>query len=915
MRHIKQLMLITALITIGLYKVNAQDVSINILNQPAAVSKGSMLGRVTVDICNNDGGSRSAAIGKLQPVISFPNLITGSSVVTVTTTGWSVISNDGQTIRLQNSTAIAPGECSQIVLGYTGVSVGGPLPVLGTLQFNGLPTFGNLPGNDISTTSITVFLDTDGDTIADTIDLDDDNDGILDVFEDAQFSADLDGDGVPNSLDLDSDNDGINDVIEAGGVDADNDGIADGTVGLTGIPTSANQITGTVPPDSDLDTRTNPYDLDSDNDGINDIIESGNPALIDANGDGIVDGTDPDGDGIVGAADGSSSRGDSSDPTPINTDGTGLPDYLDTDSDEDGLSDLLESGIASAATLDLNRDGRVDLITDLDGDGIVTPVDGSASYGDANNPTLPDSNTNGIPDYREANPDIDGDGVTNAQEISDGTDYANGCDYNPSNQVLANTSTTWRNSDCDGDGVTNYKEATGTDNNATTTGDNTNPLDGCSYNAVDQVLGSTSPEWKLQDCDKDGNLNGTDLHPQVATALDDSLVAIYGSLGTVNVLLNDDFLVGVTTTVTRTGGTAAGTAVFAPATGILSYTPTFAERGTTVTVTYQVCNIATVPNVCANAIVNITVPVDTDADGVPDTDDLDDDNDGILDTVESAQLSADTDGDGIPNRLDLDSDNDGINDVDEANGIDLDGDGMADGIISVLGIPTTAGTGLLLTLLDVDGDSKPNPYDLDSDNDGFYDLIEGGLNPSLDIDNNGIVDCSTNCDPDGDGILTPVDGLPNVWKDALLPDLTPTTEINSLEFSTAGTSRDFVVNVFEINNKPNVSGSTIVLRVAKISGFTITYSSTSGNSDVFVGGTANSNSDWTFTENANFITVTAKPGVVIPQNGKKTIGFTATRKTDVPSNTSQNITVTIIYGSAGEEKVNNNTVETKITAN
>ena len=30
-----------------------------------------------------------------------------------------------------------------------------------------------------------------------------------------------------------------------------------------------------------------------------------------------------------------------------------------------------------------------------------------------------------------------------------------------------------------------------------------------------------------------------------------------------------------------------------------------------------------------------------------------------------------------------------------------------------------------------------------------------------------------------------------------------------------------------------------------------------------------------------FITVTAKAGVVIPPNGKKTVGFTATRKTDV----------------------------------
>jgi hypothetical protein len=88
---------------------------------------------------------------------------------------------------------------------------------------------------------------------------------------------------------------------------------------------------------------------------------------------------------------------------------------------------------------------------------------------------------------------------------------------------------------------------------------------------------------------------------------------------------------------------------------------------------------------------------------------LDDDNDGILDTVENAQLSADTDGDGIPNRLDLDSDNDGINDVDEAIGTDIDGDGMADGIVSPTGIPSTAGLGL--TPPDTDNDNKPNPYD------------------------------------------------------------------------------------------------------------------------------------------------------------------------------------------------------------
>ena len=45
---------------------------------------------------------------------------------------------------------------------------------------------------------------------------------------------------------------------------------------------------------------------------------------------------------------------------------------------------------------------------------------------------------------------------------------------------------------------------------------------------------------------------------------------------------------------------------------------------------------------------------DSDSDGVPDADDLDDDNDGITDVLEGGQ-TLDTDGDGIPNRLDLDS--------------------------------------------------------------------------------------------------------------------------------------------------------------------------------------------------------------------------------------------------------------------
>ena len=63
---------------------------------------------------------------------------------------------------------------------------------------------------------------------------------------------------------------------------------------------------------------------------------------------------------------------------------------------------------------------------------------------------------------------------------------------------------------------------------------------------------------------------------------------------------------------------------------------------------------------------------DTDGDGIPDAVDVDDDNDGILDTQEPG----DADSDGIPNRLELDSDNDGCNDVIEAGYPDPDNNGV-----------------------------------------------------------------------------------------------------------------------------------------------------------------------------------------------------------------------------------------------
>ena len=80
---------------------------------------------------------------------------------------------------------------------------------------------------------------------------------------------------------------------------------------------------------------------------------------------------------------------------------------------------------------------------------------------------------------------------------------------------------------------------------------------------------------------------------------------------------------------------------------------------------------------CSYLFQSITLPPlelgDCDNDQVPNTLDLDDDNDGILDSDEGF---VDTDFDGIPDLLDLDADGDNCFDVIEAGGEDTDQDGI-----------------------------------------------------------------------------------------------------------------------------------------------------------------------------------------------------------------------------------------------
>lgn len=86
----------------------------------------------------------------------------------------------------------------------------------------------------------------------------------------------------------------------------------------------------------------------------------------------------------------------------------------------------------------------------------------------------------------------------------------------------------------------------------------------------------------------------------------------------------------------------------------------------------------------------------------------------------------DTDGDGLEDSKDLDSDNDGIPDNIEAQS--TTGYIAPSGIINSSGVDTSYATVSGLSPVNTDGSDKADYLDLDSDNDGLFDITESGAN-------------------------------------------------------------------------------------------------------------------------------------------------------------------------------------------
>lgn len=526
--------------------------------------------------------------------------------------------------------------------------------------------------------------DSDGDGVADYLDPDSDNDGLLDSVESIVTGSDQDGDGIDDAFDVD----------QTGGVDNNNDGIDDDVSDV----------------DSDNDGSPNRLDLDSDDDGIPDVIES-SLRENDADGDTYNDrvdvdvsgGEDSDNDGIDDLYDASITGGldanldgvdDLLEPQ-SDRDNDGILDYLDLDSDDDGISDTAESGISLS---DLDADG-IDDIFDIDETGGVD----SNNDGIDDNASVVDTDGDLVPDLHDL--DTDNDSIFDTVEAGLSDADQNALVDNPDDLIQDPIDSDndgiadFRDLDSDGDGVNDIEST-----------NNTN-LDANNDGQIESVI----------DHDGDGIDDLQDLAPFV-----------HGSRAS-DRDQDKDGIADITEGEINTDGDA---------------NDNYLDRDSDndgLSDAFETDRPAPFLS-------------DGDDDGIDDAYDVDDTGgvDANLDGVDDRFGEVDSDGDGTPDYLDTDSDNDGISDNEEQvlvtfTGIDSDDDGIDDAFdVDATGGLDENSDGIddaTQNQNDVDGDGIANFRDLDSDNDGVPDEIEG----TNDTDNDGEKDY-VDLDSDNDGI-------------------------------------------------------------------------------------------------------------------------------------------------------------------
>ncbi len=662
-------------------------------------------------------------------------------------------------------------------------------------------------------------IDTDGNGTVDGAFADGDGDGLHSTYDPddgghAIENRDSDGDGVLNFKDLDSDNDGITDVTEAGGTDgnqdgildptgdADNDGLddavdpdADGNGSLEspnaplfttggdgttvdGAPESYVTITGKQNPNPDGDLFANPYDKDSDGDGLTDLAEAGG---VDTNGDGTVDGafSDSDEDGLHDTYD-VNDGGDHL--IPVNSDADLLVDYLDLDSDNDGITDVAESG-----GTDADDNGIQDGAADTDNDGLQDAVDGDVGNdGVAENTaaalilTGTDTDSDGIPNSLTRG-DLDGDNRFNFRDL-----------------------------DADNDGVQDILEAGGVDanNDGIVDGAFADPDNDGLHTTYDANNGGTAIDNTDTDGDNIPNARSLDSDGDGIPDLIE-----YGGIDTDGNGLIDGAMADGDTDGwhdlydVNDGGFAIPQTDF-DGDGILDALDLDSDND-------GIPDVLEAGGLDANDDGILDATADTDNDGLDDSKDSDIGNDNTAEnTAIAARLTGgdgvsvdgrpesftrgDGDGDNLRSENDLDSDNDGITDLIEARGVDTNGDGIVDGLFSdgdSDGLHDTYDAndgGDAINFPDSDNDDIPNTQDLDSDNDGYPDILEVG---GTDADNDGMVDAVG--DIDNDGLIDALDG--DVGNDGTTENTAGASVISGVDGDFDGIPDNYIRGDFDLD--------------------------------------------------------------------------------------------------------------------
>ena len=653
---------------------------------------------------------------------------------------------------------------------------------------------GAIPSGYNSATGRIHGLDTDCDGLLNHID----NDPLVTYGSGSTSklpNPDSDVDGISDYKDLDSDNDGILDNIEAGGSDSNCDGKVDSFTDTNndgyhdGLTTSPLPITNTDATSYETPNahplKPNYIDMDSDADGIDDTKEGlatcgiATPCysipsqVIDSDNDGIINHWDITNGGAC--------------ITPYNKDGDSNPDYIDTDTDNDGWSDLIEGN-------DANHDDIADTSpsgNDADGNGIDDTFDTNCSgttiisistsdYGEervsngnmdlssSDLELLNDGSTNQIVGVQYGSVNIpQGETITTAyiqfqcDEVSTGTvtitieghDNDNAPSftstaYNVSSRTRTSASTTWSPANWNTVGESGTNQRTGeiktivqeiVNRSGWSSGNSmafifsgpsgtrtaeTNPTLHIEYPGIKYACGTNVP---TQDEDNDGEKDWRDGGNIISGRVFDDL----------NTNGNDDSepaIAGVTiklyNDVNSNGVLDGGDTYIESTTTDASgnYEFKYASTGyiiTTVDITTLAASYALTTDNVEVAHFTSLGQSDTGNDfGAATGSDCD--SDGIPDFEEG---TIDSDSDGVQNQCDLDSDNDGILDAVESTK-DTDGDGIKDYL------------------------------DLDSDNDGIPDAKEANFGAApTGYSTSGRI---TGTDTDSDGLLNSVDNAPLV---------------------------------------------------------------------------------------------------------------------------------------------------------